>query len=156
MQEKNKAMKTGKIVGIGLLGLLAASAALAAEPAFRPGQWEIIRQVDAGSRKMGPDRELHCITDAQLRDDPAILFNLKPQPREGERPPPECKTTSLSLNGGNATMVASCKVPVGSAKANWVGTYSPTSFNLSGKMKIFLMSAKMNTTGRLLGPCPKS
>lgn len=142
------------MIGAFALGLLAAGSASAAEPGFRAGQWEIVRQVARGSEKKSPQSDTYCITEAQLRADPATLFNLAPAPREGERPPPKCATDSLSMAGGRVKMDATCQVPIGKMKANWSGTYSPTSFDLTGKAKVFMMSVNMTMAGRLLGSCP--
>jgi Protein of unknown function (DUF3617) len=135
-----------------LSAVLATGVAAASNTAFKPGLWEIKRVVTGGPRNQGPQTDRYCITEAQLRADPGAPLKLQPTARQGQKAP-QCNMGPANIADGKASVSATCKGPMGSMKASWTGTYDATSFDMSGKMKMGFMSAKMSSTGRHLGAC---
>jgi Protein of unknown function (DUF3617) len=119
---------------------------------FRAGAWEITRSITGGPRNQAPQTEKYCFTEAQLRADPAAPFKAEPK-RTGDAKAPKCTMGSVSMNDGKASFTATCKGPMGSIKPKWSGTYSATSFDMSGKAKAMFMSITMKSEGRYLGAC---
>ncbi len=129
-----------------------AYAQAATETAFQPGAWEITHEIKGGPGKKGPRTAQYCFTESQLRADPAAPLKAQPKTSEGQKAP-QCVMGAANMNGGNATLTGNCKGPIGSVKANWSGTYTATSFNMSAKMKVAFMSINSTSTGRHLGAC---
>lgn len=121
-------------------------------PMFKPGAWEITREVNGGPRKLKPQTDQYCITQTQLKSDAAAPLKTQPKPRDGQKGP-TCDMGAASMANGKASFAATCKGPMGSMKLHWSGTYSATSFNMSGKLKMGFMAAKVISTGRHVGAC---
>ncbi|MDX2208869.1 MAG: DUF3617 family protein [Sphingopyxis sp.] len=134
--------------------MIAGTASGSTATPFKPGAWDITREMKGSPRAQGPQTERYCFTEAQLQADPAAPLNVPPRPREG-RQAPQCTAGPTTVTDGKASFSATCKGPMGSVKANWSGTYSATSFAMTGTMKMGFMSARMISTGRYLGACSK-
>ncbi|MBL0925645.1 MAG: DUF3617 family protein [Sphingomonadaceae bacterium] len=129
-----------------------AAVAATPNPAFKSGSWEVVRKLTGGPRKQAPMTDTYCITEAQLKADPAAPLKTKPKPRDGQKGP-QCTMGAANMADGKTSLTSTCKGPMGSMKANMSGTYTATSFSMSGKMKMGFMSASMSATGRHMGPC---
>jgi Protein of unknown function (DUF3617) len=133
---------------------LACMAAFAAtpDPAFKAGSWQVTRKMTGGPRKQESITDTYCISEAQLKADPAAPLKTKPKARDGQKGP-QCTMGAANMKDGKASLSSTCKGPMGSMKANMSGTYTATSFAMSGKMKMGFMTASMSATGRHMGPC---
>jgi hypothetical protein len=134
------------------LSIACVTSATGAAGTFKAGTWEITRSITGAPRNQAKQTEKYCFTEAQLKADPATPFKTEPK-QTGDAKAPKCTIGTVSMNDGKASFNATCKSPMGSIKPKWSGTYSATSFDLSGKAKAMFMSITMKSEGRYLGTC---
>jgi len=90
-----------------------------------------------------------CISEGEFESGPDAFFDAQQQ---------DCTLVDYTYADGNISMKMDCALPGGGkAKINGTGTYTPTSFNMTNRMKMSIsgMEMQMTTTaiGTRIGDC---
>ena len=149
--------RTNVMLAVGLAGA-AATLALAQPPGVQPGQWETkvtINTVDmpgapptVANMMRGKTTTIrHCMTAEEAAKGPQeMMKNNK-----------ACTFTRYSMTGGKLSSEMVCKQGNSTTTATTAGTFTPTSFNATGKtvttggsMPVTMTST---TSGQRVGAC---
>jgi hypothetical protein len=129
---------------------------------LQAGLWQINRE-NSGGPGGGRKEQLEvCYSEETLSKNPAQPFLPTPPKRDQANAPaqsanaPQCELSDLKQAKGKAEFNTLCKTQRGEVRGKWLGTYTPTSFDMSGTTKVAMFTIKGKTQGRHLGACPET
>ena len=146
-----------------LISFAIAVVSLAVSPAIslgqgsimQPGKWEISSTVVSVNMPGAPPQVAQMMTGKTNTISQCITPDMV---SKGETAPtrPGCTVTHTPFGIGPVTSKVVCKTDSGTMTATSTGTYSPTSFNATGKMEMTgktSMTQETKVSGKRVGAC---
>ena len=126
-------------------------ATIAAQSPIRPGQWEVVMQMDMPNMplKMPEMKTTQCVTPGQAKD-PASALPSGPQAGRGGKS--DCKVSDYKVSGQTVTWKVACTMP---QPITSTGEMTFTDDSYAGTMKMNTPQGDMNmkVSGTRLGEC---
>ena len=128
-----------------------AGAAIAAQSPIRPGQWEVVMQMDMPNMpvKMPEMKTTQCVTPEQAKD-PASALPSGPQAGRGGKS--DCKVSDYNVTGNTVTWKMACTTPMAVTSTGEM-TFTDDSYNGTMKMNTAQGDMAMKVSGKRLGDC---
>jgi hypothetical protein len=139
-----------RTASIALIAMLAGTITLPAQSPIRPGQWEVMMQMDMPNMpvKMPEMKTTQCVTPEQAND-PA---NSLPRPQSNGKQ--DCKVSNYKVSGKTVTWDMACTTPM---QLTSTGEMTFTDDTYTGTVKINAPQGNMSMkiSGTRLGDCTK-
>ena len=139
-----------KVISCVVLVALAGAAIVAQSP-IRPGQWEVVMQMDMPNMpvKMPEMKTTQCVTPEQAKD-PASALPSGPQAGRGGKS--DCKVSDYNVTGNTVTWKMACTTPMAVTSTGEM-TFTDDSYNGTMKMNTAQGDMAMKVSGKRLGDC---
>ena len=139
-----------KVISCVVLVALA-GAAITAQSPIRPGQWEVVMQMDMPNMpvKMPEMKTTQCVTPEQAKD-PASALPSGPQAGRGGKS--DCKVSDYNVTGNTVTWKMACTTPMAVTSTGEM-TFTDDSYNGTMKMNTAQGDMAMKVSGKRLGDC---
>ena len=139
-----------KVISCVVLVALA-GAAITAQSPIRPGQWEVVMQMDMPNMpvKMPEMKTTQCVTPEQAKD-PASALPSGPQAGRGGKS--DCKVSDYNVTGNTVTWKMACTTPMAITSTGEM-TFTDDSYNGTMKMNTAQGDMAMKVSGKRLGDC---
>lgn len=153
-----------KLLILAGAAMMTASAASAAPMTVLPGEWEVTSTTQIQSMPGLPPEMLAQMRQAQARPTVTRTCVTPDQAARGPQagpPDSNCKFSTLSYAGGRMAAESSCRRGADTMTMKMAGTYTPTSYEMSGQMTgsqgagtpgAGTMAMAARITGRRIGP----
>jgi Protein of unknown function (DUF3617) len=141
-----------KITACVVLIALAGAIVVAQSP-IRPGQWEVVMQMDMPNMpvKMPEMKTMQCVTPEQVKD-PASALPSGPQAGRGGKS--DCKVSDYKVSGQTVTWKMACTTPQPITSTGEM-TFTDDSYVGTMKMNTAQGDMAMKVSGKRLGDCTK-
>jgi hypothetical protein len=128
-----------------------AGATIAAQSPIRPGQWEVVMQMDMPNMpvKMPEMKTTQCVTPEQAKD-PASALPSGPQAGRGGKS--DCKVSDYNVTGNTVTWKMACTTPMAVTSTGEM-TFTDDSYAGTMKMNTAQGDMAMKVSGKRLGDC---